>query len=549
MGPSTQRLTHGVAFGLACCLTLIGCFHFVNITMDDAFISFRYAENLAQGLGLVFNPGERVEGYSNFLWTVLLAIPAYLGVSQYTMGMQITAKALGVLLNLGTLAVVAWPMRTRGSIASSGLPLGALYLATLGPFLIWGVGALEGPLVAFWIALSVRQWWAELGDPDDVERFPISALALALAALTRPEPAILILPLLGLRWLVLWRRKLGAGIWRLQLRYLATFLLPYGAFLAFRSGYYGQLLPNTYYAKLHGDHAALQRGLSYVGEALTELNLIPIVGLSVLFAVLSRRAVVPIALCATLLAIQIAGIAYEGGDWMLSWRLFVPALPIVALLVNEGWAGATRLRLSHFALPQLPAWVIEAHWQQRWNAALTITTQKLGARGDRLLRICSGTFLLLAIAVGSSRSLGRWASRVPSGFSGIVMAEGSHFDVARWMNQHARAPGRLALGEAGVIPYYTRRPVLDLFGLMDLHIARQTGERHEKFDLDYVLSQKPAYVYLLMFRDSPGKSRPQQLHGRRLLASRAFNDQYSVLHDFPNGGTLYQRNELAPSNP
>ena len=40
---------------------------------DDAFISFRYARNLLEGHGLVFNPGERVEGYTNFLWVLELA--------------------------------------------------------------------------------------------------------------------------------------------------------------------------------------------------------------------------------------------------------------------------------------------------------------------------------------------------------------------------------------------------------------------------------------------------------------------------------------------
>jgi hypothetical protein len=47
------------------------------VAFDDAYVSFRYAENLVHGLvhghGLVFNPGERVEGYSNFLWVLLAA--------------------------------------------------------------------------------------------------------------------------------------------------------------------------------------------------------------------------------------------------------------------------------------------------------------------------------------------------------------------------------------------------------------------------------------------------------------------------------------------
>ena len=47
--------------------------HVAWFLCDDAFISFRYARNLLEGHGLVFNPGEYVEGYSNFLWTLELA--------------------------------------------------------------------------------------------------------------------------------------------------------------------------------------------------------------------------------------------------------------------------------------------------------------------------------------------------------------------------------------------------------------------------------------------------------------------------------------------
>src|SRR4051794_37248022 len=55
-------------------LTLLGASRVRAFTIDDAYISFRYAENLASGHGLVYNLGERVEGYTNFLWVVLLAL-------------------------------------------------------------------------------------------------------------------------------------------------------------------------------------------------------------------------------------------------------------------------------------------------------------------------------------------------------------------------------------------------------------------------------------------------------------------------------------------
>jgi hypothetical protein len=51
---------------------------------DDPFISFRYAYNLVHGNGLVWNVGERVEGYTNFLWTLLMCIPLYLGYGPVT---------------------------------------------------------------------------------------------------------------------------------------------------------------------------------------------------------------------------------------------------------------------------------------------------------------------------------------------------------------------------------------------------------------------------------------------------------------------------------
>src|SRR5204863_10164001 len=72
-------------------------FDFVN---DDAYISFRYARNLAEHGQLVFNVGERVEGFTNFLWTVLLAGGIKLGLSPV-----LTSRSSGIAFGVGTLAV------------------------------------------------------------------------------------------------------------------------------------------------------------------------------------------------------------------------------------------------------------------------------------------------------------------------------------------------------------------------------------------------------------------------------------------------------------
>jgi len=72
-----------------------------DFVTDDAYISFRYARNLALSGQLVFNLGERVEGYTNFLWTVVLALGIKLG-----WGPVALSRFLGVALGIGTLAVV-----------------------------------------------------------------------------------------------------------------------------------------------------------------------------------------------------------------------------------------------------------------------------------------------------------------------------------------------------------------------------------------------------------------------------------------------------------
>src|SRR4249920_1270831 len=73
---------------------------------DDAFISFRYAKNLVEGRGLVYNTGERVEGYTNFLWTVIIAAGMGLGIDPVTL-----AIGLGIIFSLATILALAYLAR------------------------------------------------------------------------------------------------------------------------------------------------------------------------------------------------------------------------------------------------------------------------------------------------------------------------------------------------------------------------------------------------------------------------------------------------------
>jgi hypothetical protein len=531
-------LIRGIGFGVACGLSLLAAIHFINLTMDDAFISFRYSENLAAGHGLVFNQGERVEGYTNFLWTVLMAVPAWLGAGQHDLGMLIVGKLLSLAFSVGSLAVVCWDAPPNAGRRIGHIPVGALFLATAAPALVWSVGALEGPMVGFLIALSVRYWTSEMAS---VERKPLygSALLLALASMTRPEPTVLIAPMFALR--MFFSRGNPRGTWHEQRRYLLTFAIPVGLFFLWRWSYYGSLLPNTYYAKVYGDDNTLERGTNYLSEALAQMNLVTLLAFACPLALLARGELRRVLLLIALCGVQLLGIAYEGGDWMPAARLVVPTLPLVALLVNSAWRGAVNFEFAQLRLPQLPSWVISSEMRERYNTVLDVGAARAGARGRAAMAGLAAAAIVLTVARGAQETYRDWAGREGSGFTRIQMDRGLHFEVARWMKRHVHDRGLLATGEIGVVPYYTQLPVLDMFGLADVHLARSKGSYHSKFDLQYVLNRAPKYVYFLMHPAAPGtKRRPQQNHARLLLESSEFQERYRILQDFELG-ILYQR--------
>jgi hypothetical protein len=106
---------------------------------DDAFITFRYAVNLAEGHGFVYNLGERVQGVSGPLWGLLLAVPQVAGLS-----IEWTARLLGIVFDVLT-ALLAFRLLRRENLAQAGVLL--LFLFALDPYLAkQSVGGMESSL-------------------------------------------------------------------------------------------------------------------------------------------------------------------------------------------------------------------------------------------------------------------------------------------------------------------------------------------------------------------------------------------------------------------
>jgi hypothetical protein len=299
---------------------------------DDAFISFRYAQNLAEGHGLVFNQGERVEGYSNFAWTLLCALAIRLGADPVAF-----AQALGVLCLGATVLATAWAGRRLLPGETSFLPLAAVGTALhhhLGDFATCGLETLAFVLLV--VAVT-----GVLARAESPRAFAAAAVLAVLAALVRPDGALLgaVAAICASAAAVRQRR------WAPVLACAVPGIVLFAPFLCWRLAYYGDLLPNTFYAKSAHDPYAGQ-GWFYVRLFLDGYWVLWPAAAALPALLLLRRRGGAIPLLAGVTSLYLAFVVWVGGDFMFA-RFCLPVTPLLYLvleaLTRRYVPGAARL--------------------------------------------------------------------------------------------------------------------------------------------------------------------------------------------------------------
>ena len=342
---------------------------------DDAFISFRYARNLIEGHGLVFNVGERVEGYSNFLWTIeLAAIWRAMGIPP-----EDAAPWLSTAFTVATLAAMIWWAARLPCIHHRNLVIWMSLglICTSATFAVWtSAGGLETRQFTFFIVLAVVLLTTYRNSRPGLLA---ASTSLALASLTRPEGALIAASCFA--WYALQSiadtadavgedapptptsaafpahhlariRSLAARIPRRELLCLiAPFAVLVGTHLLFRFAYYGELLPNTYYAKYTGPWYDM--GILYLTTAALDTGLyllLPLAGAGIWSRWRARRG--DLAFVLPLMCIiphmrylmQIGGDVFEYRPLDFYWPLL--AVPASAGIAWLGGAIASRARRS-----------------------------------------------------------------------------------------------------------------------------------------------------------------------------------------------------------
>jgi len=290
-----------------------------EFTIDDAWISFRYARHLAETGVPTYNLGQAaVEGFSNPLWTALFALWIALvpGVEPI-----IVARVVGVACAVGTVALIAWTVRRLNPAAAGAAPAVALLLASSGCLWFYAMAGLE---TALWCLLwSVLLCVCLLPTTARLRR--TGALLMALFVWCRPEALALGGVIVALSFATAGRRAAGT--------LLLAYLVSLAALLVLRFYYFGTWLPNTYYAK----PAVWQEGVDDLGRfALWGLG-----ATGWMILLLARPQPRVLALLAATAATAVL-LVITGGDWMPGWRRWLIVELALVLAVGLQWRSDDR---------------------------------------------------------------------------------------------------------------------------------------------------------------------------------------------------------------
>lgn len=446
-------------------------YHF-NFVQDDAYISYRYVANFLDGHGLVYNVGERVEGYTNFGWVILLSLFGALGADYIAL-----SQLVGLLCGAGLVGVTYLISR---HLLESAPPIisviPAYVVAALPSLAYWAPAGLE--TAAFALAATASVYWY-------LTRSRLLVFGLLVAVWLRPEGAF-VAALLLLAEAVTERRvpyfSLGCGVMAFVLS------LPY---VVFKIAYYGSLLPNPFYAKTGFGAGQFLSGAEYAGRFFSHYPLLAVAlaGTLLLYRRLSAgsRVLVVVAVIYTLY------IAAVGGDVLKVHRFFLPVAGTMAVLLAVSVyhlvrRAAVRTRLMAGVLVGLTALMVTTYLPWDYVSNYNYREKKF-TRGMELMA------------------------------DALLSSDDTKFSVA--------------ISTIGMFGYkLLGHDVIDMLGLTDSTIARhpepeipgmETTWKERSHNSAYLLERGPDYI---LFSTGYKPSAPAE---KTLMLYRQFLDSYRAL--------------------
>jgi hypothetical protein len=419
---------------------------------DDGFIYFRYALNFAEGRGLVWNPGELIDGYLNLLWILLLGtgLKAGIGLIEFSYLCGLLFFSITIFYTYRSIILI--------SDAAWFNFLLLLFMGSNFSFVTCATGGLDTHMQLCLLMAStyyfLRMVMCE--DYSFLKLFRLSCL-LGIAFITRMDSAVLVICILpAAAFFLITAPKDMPRFKLLVVLAVPSALLALG-YLAFRVLYFGDIFPNVYYAKA-GVKTDFVRGFNYIYCFYHNymLEAILVASAATLFVILRQRRDYSKAFIGSFMVIGLFFVLWNGyvlkvnGDYM-EFRLMVPGVPFLVLLFCYSYKTVFRYKsflmalLIFLCLNNLKIFYIN-HWLDdlRYNRFAALYYQR-------------------PMAVPSVRSsLSLWDEN--EGWVGVGKALGQLFNYSQEI--------KIAVVPAGAIPFYSRLPTLDMLGLNDRWVAR-----------------------------------------------------------------------------
>jgi hypothetical protein len=547
LGRKTRTAVVALLLAVPLVLTFLAALDFIK---DDAYISFRYAHNVIAGHGLVFNPGEYVEGITNFLWTLLMVPFEALGWDLF-----LVSEVLGLALSAG---LVLYGVRLTSTLTEGAAPArwlailwGGIWLGTSSSLGLWSHSGMEQALAMFLPLLAAWLLWR---DPDGPSRKAAlwSGIFMGLGCATRPEiHAIGFCLGLPLVIDVIRHRKLTAT----TVMWFSGLLLVTVPFHAFRLAYYGSLVPNTFYVKTGDSSMVWLEGLKKLHE-MFGFNATGVLVVLAPFAFLTRHRLTEKVVALAITTGFMVFLAKVGVDEMHWHRLYLPALPFLVLLAAVGLVNlcTSLARALPIGNARITPWVVG--WLIVATAAITnfaFTYKEMGGfngRGD-----LSGNY---------------------------------HPDMGKFLTRHDRPGALAAFQDMGSTPYYAPDiDFLDFIGLVDQTVARarysyglhafmttESSKNQPTFDAemrDYFYRRSPEWTILTTYipggatADDVARRFAADPHPRQLgtylrnngyqfgIVDAKFEANYVHVRTWPRSATyylsLYRRKDLWDKTP
>jgi hypothetical protein len=496
-------------------------------TIDDSFITFRYARNILAGNGFVYNPGERVLGTTTPLYTFLLT-----GIGLVTGRTSAPFPTIAWIVNALADGLTCILLYLMGKRLNASLPgLGAALVWAIAPFSVtFAIGGLE---TSIFVLLTIAVVYFYL-----TERYTWAAFFSSLSLLTRPDALLLLLPLAADRLWIIMSNRPSTGVNRTvdpltthaQRRRslyaeLLAFFLPVGLWFIFSGFYFGSPIPHSIAAKslvyrLPPDAAFVRLiqhyttpflenltfGTAWIGVGLFLVPFLSLVGTLRILRVTKHAWPYLIYPWLYFMAFSIAN------PLIFRWYL-TPPLPPLILSMLVGVDGLLNCFKSY----------ISRH-----------TTE---SRNHGLRALFTALTVLTLVVLPVLLSLRGWVIKPDHGLSrpapemAWYQLELIYSQAAARLNQEINGhepDTSIAAGDVGVLGFFTGARILDTVGLNSPQSLQYYPIDQSYYEINYaippnlILDNHPDYVVIL------------EIYGRRgLLKDARFQERYRLLEKIP----------------